>query len=171
MTLIATWDRPALSAQAIALTASLVVCFAAMAAGGLATASSVREWYPTLDKPSWTPPSYWFGIVWPVLYLLMAIAAWLVWRERGAAGARWPLVLFGVQLSLNVAWSYLFFGLRAPGWAAIEIVVLWFAIAATVVVFWRVRPLAGALLVPYLAWVAFASALNLSLWQRNGTIG
>jgi len=151
----------------------LVVCLAAvLAAAGVAshfTARSAAEWYPTLAKPSWTPPNAVFAPAWTALYFLMALAAWLVWRKAGGlAAARLPLALFAVQLALNAAWSILFFGLRMPGLAFGELVLLWLAIVATLAAFWRVLPAAGLLLAPYLAWVTFAGALNFAIWRLNG---
>ena len=168
----------------------LVACFAVAA---FAAQLTPGDWYAALDKPSWNPPSWVFAPVWTVLYALMAVAGWLAWRsgEGGgervdpvhgaaeaatrAAGApsvrsrrRVALGAFALQLTLNGAWSWLFFGLHLPGVAFVEIVVLWVAILATTVLFWRLRPLAGALLLPYLAWVGYAAALNLALWQLNG---
>jgi translocator protein len=124
-------------------------------------------WYQALEKPPWTPPGWLFGPVWTILYAMMGVAAWLVWRERGFSGAPAALGLFLLQLVLNAAWSWLFFGLRRPDLAALEILILWAAIAATIVAFWRVRPLAGWLLVPYLLWVSFAAALNVAIWRLN----
>jgi len=146
---------------------ALVACYGAAALGGVATASSVGTWYETLQKPPFNPPSWVFGPVWALLYGMMAVAVWLVWRDVAASAARLPLWLFSIQLVLNTVWSWLFFGLRQPGWAALEIVLLWLAIAATLLAFWRVRRLAGWLLVPYLLWVSFASVLNFSLWWLN----
>jgi tryptophan-rich sensory protein len=124
-------------------------------------------WYDSLVKPAWTPPGVVFGPVWTVLYILMGAAAWLVWRRAGFSGATFPLSLFIAQLVLNTLWSYLFFGLKNPGLAFVEIVVLWAAILTVLAGFWRVRPLAGVLLVPYLAWVTFAAGLNLQIWRLN----
>jgi benzodiazapine receptor len=140
---------------------------ASLAAGWVGSRFMPGAWYDALVKPAWTPPGAVFGPVWTVLYVLMGVAAWLVWREAGFSGAAGPLALFIVQLGLNALWSYLFFGARAPLPAFIDIVVLWTVILLTLVGFWRVRPLAGALLVPYLAWVSFASALNFQLWRLN----
>ena len=108
-----------------------------------------------------------FGPVWSALYVLMGVAAWLVWRRAGFAEAPVALGLFIAQLVLNALWSYLFFGLHQPGVAFIDIVVLWLVILGTVIGFWRVQATAGALLLPYLCWVSFASALNLQLWRLN----
>ena len=135
--------------------------------GSVFTARSVGDWYAGLNKPSWTPPSAVFAPVWSALYVMMGVAAWLVWRERGLAGAAMPVALFVAQLALNVAWSAIFFGLRRPGWAFVEIVALWALILATVIAFRRISPTAGYLLLPYLAWVTFAAALNLAIWRAN----
>jgi len=118
-------------------------------------------------RPEWAPPSSVFGPVWTVLYALMGIAAWLVWRERHTPGSRRALLLFGAQLVLNTLWSWLFFAWHQGGLAFLDIVVLWLLIVLTIVDFWRIRPLAGALLLPYLAWVTYAAALNLAVWQLN----
>jgi len=153
--------------QAVGLVALIAVCFSAAAAGGAATYPRIEGWYATLSKPSWTPPDWLFGPVWSVLYTCMAVAAWLVWQQRGLAGARGPLLLFAVQLGLNVAWSWLFFGFMNLGLGLVDIILLWIAIAATLVVFWRRSVAAGLLFVPYLAWVGFAAVLNYSIWQLN----
>lgn len=152
------------------LVVSLVAAFAAAGVGGGATYPAVGPggWYEGLDKPPWTPPKQAFGPAWTVLYAAQAVAAWLVWRS----GARHPasdpaLRLYGAQLLLNAAWSLLFFGLRRPAWAVVEIAVLWVAIAATTAAFARRSRTAAALLVPYLAWVTFATALTVSIWRRN----
>jgi tryptophan-rich sensory protein len=146
-----------------------------LAVGGLsgyATAGGVSTWYPTLVKPSFNPPAWVFGPVWTLLYILMGVAAFLVWRHGLASeGVRLALAVFAVQLALNGLWSILFFGLQAPGWALVEIILLWLAIVATLVLFWRVAPAAGGLLLPYLAWVSFAAVLNASLWWLNRVPG
>jgi translocator protein len=115
----------------IGLVVLIVICFAASGVGGAVTYPEIENWYAKLAKPSWTPPDSVFGPVWSAIYLSMAIAAWLVWRQRGVAGAFGPLTLFGVQLLLNTAWSWLFFGLHRPGAAFVDILLLWTAIAAT----------------------------------------
>jgi tryptophan-rich sensory protein len=139
----------------------------AMAAGWVGSHFAPGEWYESLAKPSWNPPGSVFGPVWTVLYVLMGVSAWLVWRGAGFSGARGALTLYLVQLALNALWSFLFFGARNPMIAFFEIVVLWFAILATMLSFWRIRPVAGALLLPYLGWVGFASVLNYRLWRLN----
>lgn len=120
-------------------------------------------WYATLPKPSWTPPGWVFGPVWSVLYTLMAIAAWLVWRKTGWQNL--ALGVFAVQLLLNALWSPLFFGLHRPDLAFADLVLLWVAIVATCIMFWRVSPLAGVLFLPYIAWVSFAGVLNFTIMQ------
>ncbi len=152
--------------EVAALATCLAVCFAAAAAGSVATASSVGGWYQTLAKPPWTPPDWVFGPVWTTLYAAMGVAAWLVWRSTTAVRGR-ALALFGVQLALNVAWSWLFFGLRRIDLAFAQILVLYLAIALTVVAFARARIAAAWLLVPYLAWVSFAAVLNAAILRGN----
>ena len=136
--------------------------------GALATASGVRDWYPALAKPGFTPPGWVFGPAWTLLYLLMGIALWLVWREADRGdNVRPALVAFAVQLALNALWSFVFFGLRMPGAALAEIILLWGAILLTIVQFRKVSRLAALLLVPYWLWVSFAAVLNASIWLLN----
>ena len=124
-------------------------------------------WYASLAKPSWNPPNAIFAPVWSVLYVLMGVAAWLVWRRAGFSGAGVSLALFVVQLVLNAMWSYLFFGLHRPDIAFFDIVALWVMILVVTVLFWRADRLAGGLMAPYLVWVGFASCLNFVLWRLN----
>ena len=145
----------------------LVLCFVAAGIGGAATANAIPTWYAGLNKPPWNPPNWIFGPVWTVLYALMDVAAWMVWRRAGTQGSSTALILFGVQLMLNVLWSVFFFGLRNPALALAEIVLLWLAILATGWMFWKIRPLAGKLLVPYFLWVSFAAFLNFTIWRLN----
>lgn len=152
--------------RALGLIVALAVCFAAAAIGGLAT-QRAPDFYLSLSRPSWAPPASLFGPVWTVLYPMMAVAAWLVWKERGFSGARGTLTLFLVQLAFNALWSWLFFAWQEGALAQIEIVLLLVLIVLTIVAFWRVSKLAGALMLPYLAWVAYATALTFSLVQRN----
>jgi tryptophan-rich sensory protein len=152
--------------SAAALATSLAAVTAAAGIGGVGTAAGVRDWYPALDRPSWRPPDEVFGPVWTVLYAANAVSAWLVWRADPAA-ARRPLTLYGGQLALNAAWPLLFFGLKRPGLALVEITLLWVAIAATIASFARRHRVAAVLLLPYLAWVSFALVLNRDLWLRN----
>lgn len=148
------------------LLACIVVCFGAAWIGSWFTRPALAPWYAELAKPSWTPPNWVFTPAWLTLFALMAIAAWLVWRQAGLGSI--PLKLFAIQLVLNIAWSGLFFGWKSPGAAMIEIVVLWLAILATTFAFWGVRRVAGWLLVPYLIWVAYAASLNFAIWRLNG---
>ena len=152
----------------LGLVVLVAVCFAVAGIGAAVTTPKIDNWYAALVKPSWNPPNWIFGPVWSMLYLGMAIAAWLVWRQSGLAGAVGPLSLFGVQLVLNLAWSWLFFRLQNPGAAVVDIVLLWAAIAATMVAFWRRSSLAGRRFAPYLAWVSFAAVLNFAIWRLNG---
>jgi translocator protein len=142
----------------------LLLCFAAAGVGGLFRPG---EWYAQLAKPAWNPPNWIFGPVWTALYAMMAVAAWLVWREDGFRARARPLGLFLLQLALNAAWSPLFFGLKSPAVAFGVIVLLWLAILATLCAFWRENRISGALLLPYLGWVTFATALNFALWRLN----
>ena len=158
---------PNLRRDLAVLAGFVLLCFAVAGIGGLATASGVDTWYPTLVKPAFNPPDWIFGPVWIVLYLMMAIAAWLVWRRPPSEQRSVALAVFGLQMALNLAWSVLFFGLQSPGAALVEIVLLLGAIAGTTYLFWRQERLAGLLFVPYLLWVAFATLLNASIWLLN----
>ena len=151
----------------VGLVVALAICFAVAGVGSVFTARSVPTWYAELAKPSWTPPGWLFGPVWTVLYVMMAVAAWLVWRQAGTAEVGLALALFAVQLALNGLWSPVFFGLRNPGLGFGVIVLLWLAIVGTMATFWRVKPAAAWLLAPYLAWVTYASALNFAVWRMN----
>ena len=153
--------------QCVGLVVAILICFAAAGLGGIVTAPNIPNWYADLAKPTWNPPSWIFGPVWSCLYLMMAISAWIVWRQAGLAEAKLPLTLFAVQLGFNSLWSILFFGFHSPGMAAVDIILLWMAILATLIVFWKRSRLAGALLVPYLAWVSFAAVLNFAIWRMN----
>lgn len=144
----------------------LVVSFIAAAIGGAASIQA-GSFYTELVRPDWAPPPAVFGPVWTVLYALMGIAAWLVWRVGGFRAARSALTLFLVQLVFNALWSWLFFAWQRGALAFADILLLWVLIVATVIAFWRIRALAGALLVPYLLWVSFAAALNYSVWRLN----
>lgn len=143
----------------------LALSYAAAAIGAIASAHA-PSFYLQLARPGWAPPAGAFGPVWTALYGLMGIAAWLAWR---AAGQRWSaaLSLFVVQLAVNALWSWLFFRWRLGGWAFADILVLDALVAATLVAFWRIRRGAGLLLVPYLAWICFATALTWAVWQGN----
>ena len=152
--------------SALGLIVFLAICLGAGVLGAFFTGSSVRSWYPQLHKPAGTPPSWVFGPVWTTLYVLMAISAWLVWREYGW-GARAALLVFFAQLALNIAWSAIFFGSRLPGMALLEIVVLWLAIVFNAAIFAMLKPLAAWLLLPYLLWVTYAGYLSFGIWRLN----
>jgi tryptophan-rich sensory protein len=147
------------------LVISIAACLGVAALGALFTMPALRPWYAGLSKPRWTPPNWLFGPVWTILYIAMAVAAWLVWQRTGLMER--PMKLFLLQLALNAAWSGVFFGLHSPGAAFAEIVALWFAILATSIEFWKTAPAAGWLLLPYLIWVSYAAALNFSIWRLN----
>lgn len=153
------------SRQALGLVIALAVC---IAAGGVGAVASINapEFYQQLQRPAWAPPAGVFGPVWTVLYVLMAVSAWLVWRRHGAQ-ARGALAVFGAQLVANALWSWLFFAWRQGALAFADVVLLWVLVAWTLASFWRLHRLAGALLLPYLAWVSFAVGLTFSVWQRN----
>jgi len=155
-------------ASGLLLAASLALVFAVAAIGGLATSSGLRDWYDDLDKAPWNPPGWVFGPAWTILYVLMAVAAWLVARSGlDERSVRIALVLYLAQLVLNLAWSWLFFGARSPGWALADIVALCVLVAVTIVAFRDVDSTAGWLLMPYLAWVLFAATLNLWVVLKN----
>jgi benzodiazapine receptor len=149
-----------------ALAGFVTICLAAGLLGSLATAPQIPTWYGTLNKPSWNPPSWVFAPVWTTLYVMMGVAGWLVWKKLDSARGllfRW----FWLQLALNTIWPFVFFGLKQPGWAFAEIVLLWLAIAATLAAFHRTSGTAAVLLIPYLGWVSFAAYLNFTIWQLN----
>lgn len=153
------------------LAAWLLVTFVAAALGAWAS-QDAPAFYAQMNKPAWAPPAGVFGPAWTVLYLLMAIAAWLVWRVRGFRTAPRTLGLYLAQLAANALWSWLFFGWHLGAAAFVEVVVLWALIVATIAAFWKVKKLAAVLLLPYLAWVTFASALTYACWTRNpGLLG
>jgi tryptophan-rich sensory protein len=152
--------------QFIGLVGWLLLTFAAGAIGALASANA-GAFYGQLIRPSWAPPGWLFAPVWSTLYVLMGISAWLIWRAGGFVSARGALVLFVVQLGANALWSWLFFVWNQGGLAFAEVLLLWALILATIVSFRRISTIAAALLVPYLAWVTFASALTFAVWRLN----
>ena len=155
------WKSPAM------LFLFIILCLGVAGTGALFTSNSVQTWYPALNKPAWTPPPWLFGPVWTVLYLMMAVAVWLVWRMREKSHIRVALALFFIQLLLNAAWSPLFFGLRNPLAGLLDIIPLWWAILATIISFGKISPAAAILFVPYWLWVGFATALNFAIWNMN----
>jgi tryptophan-rich sensory protein len=158
-----------LSRQALGLFGWLLLTFAAAAVGAVASADA-GAFYSQLARPSWAPPGWLFAPVWTVLYLLMGVAAWIVWRKHGVEGGRTALALFVIQLAANALWTWLFFVWHQGALAFAEILLLWCLIVATVVSFWQLSALAAALLLPYLVWVSFAAALTLSTWTLNPTL-
>ena len=151
----------------LALVLVVGICLAIGGLGGAVTNTSVTTWYSTLAKPSFNPPNWIFGPVWTTLYIMMGVAAWRVWRATDRDTARGPLAIFALQLAVNLGWSVAFFGLRDPGLAVAVILVLDLLVVATALMFRRIDGLAAMLLVPYLAWIAFATALNVTIWRLN----
>jgi tryptophan-rich sensory protein len=145
----------------------VVLCVGGGALVGVVTQGGDSLWYASLNKPTWTPPSRVFAPVWTTLYAAMGLAAWLVWRQGGWSRQSMPLTVFFAQLTLNFAWSFIFFGLQQIVWALIDIFTLWTLIAVTIRVFTRVNRAAAWLLAPYLAWVSFATALNAAIVWMN----
>ncbi len=155
------------SRDLLGLVAFLALCLAVSGLGGAVTATSVGSWYQALQKPTFNPPDWVFAPVWTTLYIMMAIAAWRVWRRGPTQSTRRALMVFAVQLALNLGWSVVFFGSRQIGLALIEVVVLFAAIIANMVLFWRIDRPAGVFFVPYALWVAYASVLTAALWWLN----
>jgi benzodiazapine receptor len=158
--------RVSASLQVVGLLGWLLLSFAAAAIGAVAS-SEAGAFYEQLVRPSWAPPGWLFAPVWSVLYVLMGTAAWLVWRIHGFKEARTALVLFIVQLGANALWTWVFFVWHQGALAFAEIILLWCLIAATAATFRRLNPVAAALLLPYLAWVTFATALTFATWRLN----
>jgi translocator protein len=154
------------SRQIIGLTGWLIIVFSAGAVGSVASVES-GTFYGQLSRPEWAPPAWLFGPAWTVLYILMGISAWLIWRVRGFRPALAALSLFIVQLAVNALWTWIFFVWKLGAMAFVEILFLWALILCTIIVFWRIRPLAGVLMIPYLAWVTYASALTFMVWKLN----
>ncbi|MHC1652266.1 TspO/MBR family protein [Stenotrophomonas maltophilia] len=154
------------SSQVVGLLGWVAITFVAAALGAWAS-TSAASFYATLVLPPWAPPASVFAPVWTLLYGMMAVAAWLVWRERGWHGARSALMLYLVQLAVNALWSWLFFGLKLGALAFVDILLLIALVCAAMVAFARTRPIASALLLPYLAWISFAAALNFAVWRAN----
>ena len=150
------------------LAGAVAACEAAGGIGAFLSREGLQEWYPKLHKPSFNPPDWVFGPTWTLLYALMGTSLWLAEEREEDGAAKWTSrVFFGAQLVLNVLWTYVFFGRRAPGWAFVEVLVLLAAIAATLASFSKVSRSAAVLLIPYLLWTGFASVLNFSIWRLN----
>jgi benzodiazapine receptor len=158
--------RSSLPRQLIGLMGWLLVSFSAGAIGAIASVDA-RNFYGQLIRPDWAPPGWLFAPVWSTLYAMMGFSAWLVWRRNGFKPDKTPLVLFVVQLAVNALWSWLFFAWHQGGLAFAEVLVLWVLIVATCIAFWRSHAPAGVLMLPYLAWVTFASFLTYATWQLN----
>lgn len=146
---------------------SILIAQAAGLIGSFFTVSSVGTWYATLAKPMWNPPDWIFGPVWIALYTLMGMAAYIVWLQKNAQSVGIALSVYGAQLILNALWSILFFGLKNPSFAFIEILILLAFILLTTILFWKINTWAGVLMLPYVAWVSFAAFLNYTIWQLN----
>lgn len=150
------------------LAASIMICLFAGLMGSLFTSPAIPGWYATLAKPAFSPPNWIFAPVWTTLFVLMGISMYLVWNKGlQNRDVKISMLMFGIQLVLNVLWSFLFFGLRSPLYAFVEIIILWFAIAYTIQNFLKTSRTAGLLLVPYILWVSFAAFLNLYIWNLN----
>lgn len=162
-------DRSSAVKRTLGLAGWLLAGFVTAALGGIAS-SDAPAFYGQLVRPSWAPPAWLFGPAWTVLFLLMSVSAWLVWRRHGFDGAGSALRLFIVQLVVNALWSWLFFAWHQGALALADIVVLWLLIAGTILLFWRLHRVAAVMLVPYLAWVSFAAALNFAVWRLNPSI-
>jgi translocator protein len=157
------------SKQVVGLIVWLLITFIAAGIGTIAS-SNAGIFYQQLIRPEWAPPAWLFAPVWTILYLLMGIAAWLVWRVQGFRAARISLSLYIIQLAVNAFWTWLFFIWRQGQISFIEIIILWILILCTLIAFWRVRMINGILLIPYLAWVSFASVLTYVTWKLNPLI-
>lgn len=151
----------------ITIAISILIAQAAGIIGSVFTVSGVQTWYTTITKPSWNPPSWVFGPVWITLYTFMGIASFLVWQQKESPGAKLALGIYGLHLALNALWSILFFGLKNPGLAFAEIIILLIFILMTTFLFWRINTWAGILMLPYIIWVSFATFLNYTIWRLN----
>ncbi|NGP88092.1 TspO/MBR family protein [Fodinibius halophilus] len=152
------------SKSIIGLITWIIIC---STAGIIGAQFDPGTWYELLQKPTWTPPNWAFPVVWPILYVMMGTAAWILWKMETISIRDYAFTWFFLQLVLNALWSWLFFGMNLIGTALAEIFLLWIAIIFTVLLFWRHKQIAGLLLLPYLLWVSYASALNFAIWQLN----
>jgi tryptophan-rich sensory protein len=155
------------SKNLISLLTAIGICEGVGIAGGICTAQSVSTWYQTLNKPSFNPPGWIFAPVWTTLYAMMGLACFLIYQKKETKGAPAALFIFSVQLALNLLWSVLFFCMKTPAGALIEIIFLWAAILLTTILFWKISKRSAILLLPYLLWVSFASVLNFEIWRLN----
>jgi len=153
-----------IGALLLAVAIPVAVGFIGTAVGG----GGDSDWYRQLNKPSWTPPDWVFPVMWTTLYILMGVSSWLVWKQGGFSQQSYPLGAYCFQLALNFMWTPIFFGMKRPDFAFVEIVILWLAIAVTIYLFWPVNAIASMLLLPYILWVTVATALNWYIWMYNG---
>jgi len=162
------YTGPGKSRSILRLIAAVLLCLVVGSAGSLVTSTGSGSWYESLEKPAFTPPDWVFAPVWTTLFILMGIALYLVW-ESGTErrDVQIALIVFGVQLALNVLWSFLFFGMESPLLGLVDIVLLWIMIAVTIVLFYQIRKSAAYLLLPYIVWVSIATALNYSIYVLN----
>ncbi len=150
------------------LIVSVLICQLAGVVGSVFTVTSIDSWYAAVEKPAFNPPSWVFSPVWIILYTLMGISLYLIWQEGlERKEVKVGIFVFGVQLALNILWSFLFFGLQSPFYAFMEIILLWLSIFLTIVLFSKISKIASILLVPYLLWVSFAALLNYQIWVLN----
>jgi tryptophan-rich sensory protein len=155
--------------QALALVMSLTICYAVSFVGAMASINA-KQFYASLVQPSWSPPGWLFGPVWIILYTMMGLSAWMIWRKNGFNAHRSSLLLYLFHLIPNALWGWLFFSWHLGAASFINIIVLWLLILITIFAFFRINKPAAMLLVPYLCWVSFAAALNYALWQNNPAI-
>ena len=151
----------------VSLIVFIIFSFSAAALGSFFTNCTLKTWYQTIKKPSWNPPNKVFAPVWTILYVIMAVAGWMVWERLPQKAFCEPMAFFFIQLVLNALWSGIFFALRSPGWALLEIIILWAFIVLTMISFWTVYWIAGVLFLPYFGWVSFAAFLNFTIWRLN----
>jgi len=151
----------------VSLMVFIILTFSAAVLGSVFTNLTLKTWYQTIKKPSWNPPSKVFAPVWTILYIMMAVTGWLIWERLPQKVFSVPMTFFFIQLVLNALWSGIFFALRSPGWAFLEIILLWAFIVLTMISFWTVYWIAGVLFLPYFLWVSFAAFLNFTIWRLN----
>ena len=146
---------------------SILIVFSFGFIGSFFTTSSITNWYAFINKPLFSPPNWIFGPVWTLLYILMGISAFLIWKKRDNLKTKQAFIFYGIQLILNALWSIIFFGMHNPGLAFLEIIILWLFILITLIKFYKINKIAGLLFIPYLLWVSFASILNYAIWMLN----
>jgi tryptophan-rich sensory protein len=152
------------SKKIIGLIGWIVIC---SLAGIFGAQFEPGTWYESLQKPSWTPPNWVFPVIWPILYIMMGISAWLMWKMKEVSIRSTEFTWFFVQLILNALWSWVFFGMHLISTGLAEVFLLWISLVFTILLFWNKNRTAGLLLIPYLLWISYASALNFAIWQLN----